>query len=117
MFFSRNEIDQLKSYRLSDPSLLTEKLCVICQCDFEKKEQIRVLPCDHHYHVKCVDKWLRTNRTCPICRQSAASDNSDNSSTATATATATLTGSSSLSHIAVQVITQVDGGDQPNNHF
>lgn len=33
-----------------------------------------MLPCAHHFHLKCIDKWLKGNRTCPICRQNAAPD-------------------------------------------
>lgn len=43
-------------------------LCVICMCDFEIKQVLRILPCNHEYHIKCIDKWLKSNRTCPICR-------------------------------------------------
>ncbi|KAK6109836.1 Ring finger domain family protein [Brugia pahangi] len=71
------EIEQLKSFRISDPTLLMEKVCVICQCDFEKRDMVRMLPCAHHFHLKCIDKWLRGNRTCPICRQNVASDDDD----------------------------------------
>ncbi|VDN04526.1 unnamed protein product [Thelazia callipaeda] len=71
---SRSEIDKLGSFRLSDTTLVKEKLCVICQCDFEKRDLIRELPCSHHFHLKCVDKWLRSNRSCPICRKNAVPD-------------------------------------------
>ena len=44
-------------------------ICVICMCDFEIKQVLRVLPCNHEYHKKCLDRWLLMNRTCPVCRQ------------------------------------------------
>ena len=28
----------------------------------------RALPCRHEFHSACLDKWTRTNQTCPICR-------------------------------------------------
>ena len=28
----------------------------------------RALPCHHEFHTACLDKWARTNQTCPICR-------------------------------------------------
>ena len=28
-------------------------------CDFESRQLLRVLPCNHEFHAKCVDKWLK----------------------------------------------------------
>ncbi len=42
-------------------------MCVICMCDFEEGELLRSLPCNHVYHVECIDPWLRTKKTCAIC--------------------------------------------------
>ena len=27
--------------------------------DFETRQVVRVLPCSHEFHAKCVDKWLK----------------------------------------------------------
>ncbi|ESN91326.1 hypothetical protein HELRODRAFT_69981 [Helobdella robusta] len=53
---------------LNDDQQTLQTLCVVCMCEFEARQKIRILPCKHHYHSKCVDKWLKMNRTCPICR-------------------------------------------------
>ncbi|XP_077452221.1 uncharacterized protein LOC144071202 isoform X2 [Stigmatopora argus] len=42
--------------------------CQICFCDYERGEQLRMLPCFHDYHAQCVDRWLQENPTCPVCR-------------------------------------------------
>jgi len=34
------------------------KECSICMDDFEENEQLRQLQCNHHFHSKCIDKWL-----------------------------------------------------------
>lgn len=45
-----------------------DELCSIC-CDvFQESDCLRVLPCKHRYHVACVDRWLRSNCTCPLCK-------------------------------------------------
>ncbi|XP_069028860.1 uncharacterized protein [Embiotoca jacksoni] len=42
--------------------------CQICFCDYTDGEKLRMLPCFHDYHVQCIDRWLKDNNTCPICR-------------------------------------------------
>lgn len=66
---SRAEIDSLTPYMHTNEK--DNRSCVICLSKFELKSKIRPLPCNHAFHAKCVDKWLRTNRTCPICRRDA----------------------------------------------
>lgn len=43
--------------------------CSICTEDFERGQEVRVLPCDHKFHPACVDPWLLdVSGTCPLCR-------------------------------------------------
>lgn len=46
--------------------------CAVCLSMLEDGEAIRILPnCNHNFHTDCIDKWLSTNSTCPICRTEA----------------------------------------------
>lgn len=42
--------------------------CCICLSAYEDGTELRELPCGHHFHCSCVDKWLRINATCPLCK-------------------------------------------------
>jgi Ring finger domain len=43
--------------------------CSICLSFIEEGEQVRLLPnCRHLFHQECIDVWLSTNASCPVCR-------------------------------------------------
>lgn len=43
--------------------------CAICLSHYvEADRPVLSLPtCQHHFHVECVEKWLRSHGRCPIC--------------------------------------------------
>lgn len=43
--------------------------CAVCLSELCEGEEVRILPkCNHGFHVKCIDMWLRSHVTCPLCR-------------------------------------------------
>ncbi|QCD91638.1 integrator complex subunit 11 [Vigna unguiculata] len=42
--------------------------CCICLSSYDDGVELRELPCGHHFHCVCVDKWLYINATCPLCK-------------------------------------------------
>ncbi|OWM77150.1 E3 ubiquitin-protein ligase RING1-like [Punica granatum] len=64
--------------RLNEKTFVAEEAtdigtCSICLEDLSSSsEQIRRLvkmPCEHIFHVSCIVPWLKTKRTCPLCRR------------------------------------------------
>ncbi|KAL5207509.1 hypothetical protein ABZP36_031944 [Zizania latifolia] len=44
-------------------------LCSVCLEDVQAGEVVRQLPaCRHLFHVDCIDMWLHSHSTCPLCR-------------------------------------------------
>ncbi|XP_055834548.1 RING-H2 finger protein ATL57 isoform X2 [Solanum dulcamara] len=43
--------------------------CPICLTEFEVSELVRLIPyCRHVFHQQCLDTWLASHVTCPLCR-------------------------------------------------
>lgn len=51
----------------NEASKATGTECAICLTSFDKDEEVRLLPCHHHFHPACIDPWLlNVSGTCPI---------------------------------------------------
>jgi hypothetical protein len=47
--------------------------CTVCQDEFNEQDDVRLLPCEHIYHLDCIDAWLKEHSyKCPCCRKPAA---------------------------------------------
>jgi len=44
--------------------------CAICIEEFLEGVELRELPCSHQFHLTCIDPWLLSNQTCPLCKAS-----------------------------------------------
>ncbi|ONK66564.1 uncharacterized protein A4U43_C06F9560 [Asparagus officinalis] len=60
-----------------------DAVCCICLAKYVDGDDLRELPCTHFFHMECVDKWLKINALCPLCKSevgiasSTSSTNSD----------------------------------------
>jgi len=69
---TETEIRQLPVSRLENPDdELPDgdcRTCHVCLEEFVCGDRRKVLPCLHGFHGPCIDKWLRANKSCPICK-------------------------------------------------
>ncbi|XP_011071069.1 RING-H2 finger protein ATL46-like isoform X1 [Sesamum indicum] len=63
-------IDALPVFLYKDIMGLKEPFdCAVCLCEFSEQDKLRLLPlCSHAFHIDCIDTWLLSNSTCPLCR-------------------------------------------------
>ncbi|XP_021758096.1 E3 ubiquitin-protein ligase At1g12760-like [Chenopodium quinoa] len=45
-----------------------DAVCCICLAKYANNDELRELPCTHLFHKECVDKWLKINALCPLCK-------------------------------------------------
>ena len=52
-----------------------EGSCPVCQSEWEEGDEVRILPCEHQFHTKCIDQWLKKHRAnCPLCKKDVRED-------------------------------------------
>ncbi|XP_028771859.1 RING-H2 finger protein ATL11-like [Neltuma alba] len=43
--------------------------CAVCLNEYEDDDTLRLIPkCRHVFHPECIDGWLASHYTCPLCR-------------------------------------------------
>lgn len=64
-----DKLKKLPKYQIVKMDDMNEK-CIICCENYNPnpREYKRLLPCNHHFHKKCIDKWLLDYKPlCPLC--------------------------------------------------
>lgn len=54
--------------------------CCICLGKYKDGVDLKELQCTHFFHVECVEKWLKINATCPLCKHEVSVSSADDQS-------------------------------------
>lgn len=67
------DIDSISLIMIKDPvHIVNNNECLLCYDKFVNTDIVRVLPCMHNFHRRCIDEHLiKESHLCPLCRQSA----------------------------------------------
>ena len=63
------DVEKLKRTKIKESDVKNETACAVCLCEYERDEEVVVLPCKHIFHETCIKPWLKDHRTCPTCRK------------------------------------------------
>jgi hypothetical protein len=66
-----NELNALPERIICNGETDEGVVCSICLLQFANGDEVRDLPtCKHFFHKGCLDHWLQSDSTCPLCRMS-----------------------------------------------
>ncbi|KAG7659465.1 Zinc finger RING-type [Arabidopsis suecica] len=57
---------KVKPLRQDTP--VADRKCIICQDEYEAKDEVGELRCGHRFHIDCVKQWLVRKNSCPVCK-------------------------------------------------
>lgn len=71
----RTKYTSNESFKYTNPDKLEQVItiekedtkCSICLGWYEDDDDLRILPCSHHFHQGCADEWFKITATCPLC--------------------------------------------------
>ncbi len=65
----KNLLGKSLKMKKNDNKMNEYDVCNVCFEEYKENEYIRVLPnCKHHFHKRCIDKWLKKKAQCAVCR-------------------------------------------------
>lgn len=58
-------------HKIKENDIIVKKgeICPICREKYCQGLYKRELSCHHIFHKKCIDRWLRKNTSCPVCKK------------------------------------------------
>ncbi|KAL6505609.1 hypothetical protein OROHE_022988 [Orobanche hederae] len=77
---SRASIDSLPRVQIARGVADDDGQCVVCLEEWGDGETAKEMPCKHRFHGGCIEKWLKINRCCPVCRYEMPVDDEDDDS-------------------------------------
>uniref|UniRef100_A0A023G8N6 RING-type E3 ubiquitin transferase n=1 Tax=Amblyomma triste TaxID=251400 RepID=A0A023G8N6_AMBTT len=66
---AKEKIEQIPTVKIAQEQVDKLLQCTVCMEEFKTGEQVKRLPCQHHFHPDCIVPWLELHGTCPICRK------------------------------------------------
>jgi len=64
------DVSRLPTRRVTDASKEENECAICCDC-YDEGDELRILPCFHAFHIRCIDQWLLSgaagSKLCPVC--------------------------------------------------
>lgn len=67
-YLSQSDFNKLRIKKLKIKINKEQVECSICFDPIKLEEKIYRIPCEHKFHIICINSWLDDNNTCPLCR-------------------------------------------------
>lgn len=66
---NNKKVKSEQNHHINRPGPTSNATCAICLGDYNGGDKLRNLPCDHKFHIDCIDKWLVQKNACPVCKR------------------------------------------------
>ena len=65
-----NAFDRLPQRVITQNDISNVEKCSICLDGFILNSTAKMLPCEHFFHLECLQKWVQEydKKICPLCR-------------------------------------------------
>lgn len=68
---TREDVPDVKFEKEGQAKELIGTECPVCLSVFAEREEVKQLSvCKHSFHASCIDQWLNSHSSCPVCRAS-----------------------------------------------